>query len=181
MENERDSKNSPGDRLHESLQNLIGLHRQLYEIVKQEHEAITQADTKGTYEAVANKEALIHWIHQAELERQAITLELEDLEPANGGNSVTLKEVILHFQVSRPDLSAKLQSDLSALVVLVERVKRQNQINGNLIDQSLKHINNMKGNIFGETTHQGKTYNQMGQKNQAGGTPHGPRLISKEV
>jgi hypothetical protein len=181
MEKEQDQKTNPGDRLHESLQNLIGLHRQLYEIVKHEHEAIVQADTKATYEALANKEALIHWIHQAEMERQAITLELKDSEGFAEATNPSLKELILHYQVKQPELTSRLQSDLSALVILVERVKKQNQLNGSLIDQSLKHINNMKGNIFGETTHQGKTYNQMGQKNQAGGTPHGPRLISKEV
>ncbi len=181
MENKQDQEINPGERLHESLQNLIGLHRQLYEIVKSEHEAITQADTKATYEAVANKEALIHWIYQAEQERQAITVELKQSEGIEDSNARTLKEIILHYQVKEPALSNRLQSDLSALVILVERVKKQNQMNGSLIDHSLKHINNMKGNIFGETTHQGKTYNQMGQKNQAGGNAHGPRLISKEV
>ncbi|MBU6152691.1 MAG: flagellar export chaperone FlgN [Bdellovibrionales bacterium] len=181
MEKEQDQKNSPGNRLHESLQGLIGLHRQLYEIVKHEHEAITQADTKATYEAVANKEALLHWIHQAELERQALSLELKSFESLPDESNPTLKELIIHYQVKSPELASRLQADLNALVILVERVKKQNQVNGSLISQSLKHINNMKGNIFGETTHQGKTYNQLGQKNQAAGNPHGPRLISKEV
>lgn len=181
MEEQQDQNSNPGKRLHESLQNLIGLHRQLYEITKHEHEAITQADTKATYESVANKEALIHWIHQAELERQAVTLALKKSEGFDEDSNPSLKELILHYQSLNPELATRLQADLSALVILVERVKKQNQINGGLIEQSLKHINNMKGNIFGETTHQGKTYNQMGQKNQAGGTPHGPRLVSKEV
>lgn len=181
MKMEQDQITNPGERLHQALQGLIGLHRQLYEIVKAEHEAITQADTKATYEAVANKEALIHWIHQAELERQAISFELNSHEALDAGQSPSLKELILHYQSTNPGLSARLQSDLNALVILVERVKKQNEINGTLIEQSLKHINNMKGNIFGETTHQGKTYNQMGQKNQNAGSAHGPRLISKEV
>ncbi|NDF15893.1 hypothetical protein EB061_11320, partial [bacterium] len=93
----------------------------------------------------------------------------------------SLKAIIIHYQVARPDLSTRLQSDLHALVVLVERIKKQNEQNGELIQHSLRHICNMKNNIFGETTHQAKTYNQMGQKNQATATSHGPRLVSKEV
>jgi len=181
MEKEQGNVLSHGERLHSSLQDLIGLHRQLYEIVKLEHEAITQADTKGTYEAIANKEALIHWIHQAELARQVVARQLRESENLDNSEIPTLKELIIHFQVKNPDLANRLQSDLSALVILVDRVKKQNETNGKLVEQSLKHINNMKGNIFGETTHQGKTYNQMGQKNQAPSNSHGPRLISKEV
>jgi len=181
MEEKQGHNKNPSERLHESLQELIGLHRQLYEIVKYEHEAITQADTKATYEAVANKEALLHWIHRAELERQSIALELRDSENIDDSAQPTLKEWIIHFQSKDPELANRLQSDLSALMVLVDRVKRQNQINGGLINQSLKHINNMKGNIFGETVPQGKTYNQLGQKNQSQGGTHAPRLVSKEV
>lgn len=181
METLSQNSSSQGEILHESLQKLIGLHRQLYELVKLEHEAITQADTKGTYEAVANKEAVIHWIHQEELNRQAITHLLVQSEGVNVEGSASLRGIIIHYQVKRPELSNRLQSDLSALVVLVERIKKQNDINGELIQLSLRHIGNMKNNIFGETTHQAKTYNQMGQKNQANANAHGPRLISKEV
>jgi flagellar biosynthesis/type III secretory pathway chaperone len=170
-----------GEGLHESLQKLIGLHRQLYELVKVEHEAITRADTQGTYEAVANKEAVIHWIHEEELNRQAITRLLVQAEGVQADEPVSLKSIIIHYQVSRPELTNRLQSDLNALVVLVERIKKQNDLNGDLIRHSLRHIGNMKNNIFGETTHQAKTYNQMGQKNQANSNAHGPRLISKEV
>jgi hypothetical protein len=181
MENTAQNNLNTGEQLHGSLQKLIGLHRQLYELVKIEHEAITQADTKGTYEAVANKEAIIHWIHQEEQSRQAITHLLIQSEKLASEEPITLKSIIIHFQVVRPELSNRLQSDLNALVVLVERIKKQNDLNGELIGLSLRHISNMKNNIFGETTHQAKTYNQMGQKNQASSNSHGPRLVSKEV
>jgi len=149
--------------------------------VKTEHEAITQADTKATYEAVTNKEALIHWIHREELNRQVITQAIRSEENIPSDHPLTLKELIIRFQSRDSELSSKLQGDLQALLVLVERIKKQNELNGSLVSQSLNHINNMKSNIFGETTHQGKTYNQMGQKNQANSNAHGPRLVSKEV
>ena len=178
MEKDISTNQSSSERLHESLQELIGLHRQLYETVKSEHEAIINADLKETYNAAANKEALIHWINQSEKNRQGIALSLaheENLE------APSLREIILHFQTRNFELSNKLQTDLSTLIILVDRVKKQNEINGKLLEASLRHVNNMKRNIFGETTHQAKTYNQLGQKNQGSANAHGPRLISKEV
>jgi flagellar biosynthesis/type III secretory pathway chaperone len=172
--------NTPAERLHESLQELIGLHRSLYEVVKTENEAITNANLKETYEAAAAKEALIHWIHQAEMSRQAVVYTLineEGLDPTNP----SLRQLILHFQSAQPELSQKFQTDLTTLIVLVDRIKKQNELNGKLVESSLRHINSMKKNIFGETTHTARTYNQQGQRNQAGANEHGPRMISKEV
>jgi flagellar biosynthesis/type III secretory pathway chaperone len=178
---DRNPAGDPGESLHESLQELIGLHRQLYEVVKAEHEAITQADTKATYEAVANKEALIHWIHREELNRQAVIRGMPRGTHHDSGREPSLREIIASLQGRNNELADRLQSDLQTLVVLVERIRNQNRLNGELVNRSLGHINNMKSNIFGETTHQGKTYNQNGQKNQAASNAHGPRLISKEV
>ena len=167
MEKQHEGIENPGEKLHESLQELIGLHRQLYEVVKSEHEAITQADMKATYEAVTNKEALVHWIHREELNRQAITQRIRVQEGIPGDHQPALREIISRILPRNADLSSKLQADLQALIILVERIKKQNELNGALVSESLEHINNMKSNIFGETTHQGRTYNQQGQKNQA--------------
>ena len=145
------------ERLHGSLQELIGLHRQLYEVVKAENEAITNADVKLTYEASANKEALIHWIHQSEMSRQAVVHALVAEEGLDVQSPPSLRELILHYQSKNPDVSQKLQTNLTSLLV-----------------------HNMKKNIFGETN-QSRTYNQMGQKTQANANENGPRLISKEV
>jgi flagellar biosynthesis/type III secretory pathway chaperone len=166
-------------KLHEALQDLIGLHRQLYEVVKQENEALTNADVKGTYEAAASKEALIHWIHQSEMSRQAVVFALAKEEELSSPTP-SLREVILHFQSKSPEISNQLQVDLTSLSVLVERIQKQNRLNGSLVEESLKHIHNMKRNIFGEVS-PAKTYNQQGQKNQVSAGAGGPRLISKEV
>jgi len=180
METQKALPEKLSDKLHDSLQELIGLHRQLYEVVKNENEAISQADVKATYESAAAKEALIHWIHQAELNRQTVVYALSQ-EEGISDVTPTLRELILHFQTRDIDVSNRLQTDLNILVVLVDRIKKQNELNGNLVSASLKHIDQMKKNIFGETTHQARTYNQHGQKNNASSNEHGPRLISREV
>ncbi len=180
MEQSQEIKLSISEKLHASLQELIGLHRQLYEAVKTENSAITNADVKLTYEMAASKEVLINWIHQCEMSRQAVVYALSQEEGLEGKNP-SLRELILHYQVKNPELSASLQTDLSSLLVLVDRIKKQNEQNGKLIQASLGHIHNMKKNIFGETTHQAKTYNQQGLKNQGNANSNGPRLISKEV
>ena len=179
-QNEQKTAKSLQEKLHDSLQELIGLHRQLYEVVKSENEAISNADTRATYDAVTAKEALVHWIHQAEMSRQSIVYAIaqeENLET----NTPSLKDLIRIYFSKNQETANQLQTDLSSLIVLVERIKTQNTINGRLVESSLKHIHNMKKNIFGETTHQGRTYNQQGQKNHGSANEHGPRLISKEV
>lgn len=180
MEAEKTQPKNLSNKLHESLQDLIGLHRQLHDVVKSENDAIAGADIKATYEAAAAKEALIHWIHQSEMNRQTVVYAIaheQNLE----SKTPTLRELILHFQPIDMEVSNRLQSDLNVLIVLVERIKKQNELNGKLVAASLQHINNMKKNIFGETTHQARTYNQQGQKNAASANEHGPRLISREV
>ena len=78
-------------------------------------------------------------------------------------------------------MSQQLQTDLSALIVLVERIQSQNRINAKIVERSLENVDAMRKNIFGEVTSENKTYNQYGQKNQASVSSTGPRLISKEV
>lgn len=180
MEPNKNQSSAVREKLHQSLQELIGLHRQLHDVVRTENDAITNADVKGTYDAAAAKEALIHWIHQAEMSRQAVLYTLCKEEGLEGENP-SLRELIAHYQGRDNDIANKLQVDFNSLIVLIERIKKQNELNGKLVESSLKHINNMKKNIFGETTHQARTYNQHGHKNTATTAEHGPRLISKEV
>jgi flagellar biosynthesis/type III secretory pathway chaperone len=180
MKSEPVKINCLGEKLHDSLKELIQFHRQLHDIVKNENEAISTADTKGTYDASAAKEALVHLIYQTELSRQSIVQAIihdENIESKNP----SLRDLIIHFQSKNPELSNRLQSDFNMLMVLVDRIKKLNELNGKLVAESLRHISNMKKNIFGETTHQARTYNQQGQKNEGSAKDHGPRLISREA
>jgi len=144
--------------LHQSLQDLIGLHRQLL---------------------AESKEALLNWIMQSENQRQQVVRKLSDQLSLD--SKTTLKQMILHFQSANPSLSAQLQTDLNALVVLVERIQLQNSQNAKLIAKSLEHVDAMRKNIFGEAQVESKTYNKSGQKNQPERGSTGPRMISREV
>lgn len=165
--------------LHQSLQDLIGLHRQLLDVVRQENEAVLNADSKTLFEVTASKEALLHWIMQSENQRQLVVQRLSDQLSLD--SKTTLKQMILHFQSVNPVLSSQLQTDLNALVVLVERIQLQNSQNAKLIAKSLEHVDAMRKNIFGEAQVESKTYNKSGQKNQPERGSTGPRMISREV
>jgi hypothetical protein len=180
MELERKIPVRLSEKLHESLRELIRLHRQLHEIVKSENDAISNADSKATYDATAAKEAVIHLIHQAEMNRQSVVQAICYQENI-GLKNPSLKELIIHFEKDDFEGSQRLQADLNMLIVLVERIKKQNEMNGRLVAESLRHINNMKKNIFGETSSKAGTYNQSGRQNQGSANDHGPRLISREV
>jgi flagellar biosynthesis/type III secretory pathway chaperone len=180
MELEKNTSVKLSDKLHESLMELIRLHRQLYDVVKNENEAISNADSRATYEATAAKEALIHLIHQSEMNRQSVVHAIA-FEYNLSNQNPTLKELIIHFETESFETSTRLQADLNMLIVLVERIKKQNEVNGRLVAESLKHINNMKKNIFGETSNKAGTYNQSGRQNAGSVNEHGPRLISREV
>jgi flagellar biosynthesis/type III secretory pathway chaperone len=111
------------------------------------------------------------------LDSQAVVYALAEQEDLQ---APSLKDLIIYFQSKNLELSNQLQTDLNSLVILVERIQNQNRVNGALVEESLKHIHNMKKNIFGEVS-PAKTYNQQGQKNQYSAGAGGPRLISKEV
>lgn len=164
--------------VHNSLQELIGLHRQLLDIVRQENAALVQADTKNTFEVVAAKEALLHWIHQAETNRQSTVFQLAERDGLIDTQS-TLREVINSYQKSHSDEAKSLELDLSTLQVLVERIQKQNKLNEQIVEQSLKHLNQMKKNVLNETHQQPTTYTSQGQAQST--KSQQSRLVSKEV
>jgi len=128
-------------QLHESLQELIGLHHQLWESVRLENEALSLADVKRTYEATSSKEALIHWIIQAETDRIRV---VERLASKMNLTAPSLKEIIYALEGSKDSnenqLAQQLNKDLNTLVILVERIKKQNASNLVLVEASLKNV-----------------------------------------
>ncbi|MGZ3700077.1 MAG: flagellar export chaperone FlgN, partial [Bdellovibrionota bacterium] len=62
--------------IHQVLQRLLGLHRQLLDTVRLEREALTQADLKGIQEASVAKQALVEAIRQSDTERMGLVGEL---------------------------------------------------------------------------------------------------------
>lgn len=166
--------------LHACLQKLIGIHRQLLETVRQEHEAIMNAQHKDLQEAVYAKEALIEGIRQQELLRQAVVDKIATLlnRPIE---EITLSIIVLEVQNKDAKFSELLRSSQTALKMLAERVIEQNNYNRDLIKRSLDHVHEMKRNVLGESKPKSQTYTAQGRKSLVGEQNGNARLISKEV
>lgn len=164
-------------QIHEALQRLTGLHRQLMDTVRLEREALVAADLKGIEDATLAKQALIEAIRRSESDRIRFAGELALLwkKPLR---ELTLPVIVTQIQTSHPKLSEQLRSAYNALTILIKRITEQNQENLALVQSSLAHIHEMKKNVLGETTPKSNTYNPKGQKTMGA---KGARLISKEA
>lgn len=166
--------------LHACLQKLIGIHRQLLETVRQEHEAIANAQHKDLQECVYAKAALIEGVRQQELLRQGVVEKIAH-QMKSPLEEVTLSSIILEVQNSDPKFSEILRSSQTALKLLAERVIEQNNYNRDLLKQSLDHVHEMKRNVLGEHKPKSQTYTAQGRKSMLGSESNNARLISKEV
>lgn len=162
------------------LQKLIGIHRQLLETVRQEHEAIANALPKDLQEAVYAKEALIEGIRQQELLRQSIVGKIA-LQWNRPLEEITLSLIVLEVQNQDAKFSELLRSSQTALKMLAERVIEQNSYNRELLQKSLDHVHEMKRNVLGESKPKSQTYTAQGRKSLVGEQNNNARLISKEV
>jgi len=158
-----------------SLQNLlnrhIGLHRQLLEMVRQEHEALTQIDLKEIQEITFSKEALIYAIQVCEKERKEVSekLGVQSME--------ALIQALENNQ--RMEQAKGFRSAFTTLKLLIERIKDQNDQNSTLVENSLEHVQNMKKNLLGLSETRSNTYSSQGQAQGSGESK--PRLIEKEA
>lgn len=159
------------------LQKLIGLHRQLHEVCRTEREALVNADVKQVQEFVHAKELVIESIKQEEAKRIRISAELA-LEMKRPLAEMTLTNLIKETEPTNPQLAESLRSAMNALVILIDRARKLNESNRELIDRSLEHVHAMKRNVLGEAVPRSEVYGSQGQKLPNTG---GARLISKEV
>lgn len=167
----------PLTQIQETLQKLIGLHRQLLDAVRMERDALVQARVRDIEDAVYAKQALIEGIRQAEAARMKFVAELATLwkKPAR---DLTLGNIVIEIQAREPKFAEQLRSALNALNILIKRVSEQNEDNRALVDRSLESIHTMKKNVLGEVSPKTDVYNQKGHKAAATASS---RLISKEV
>ena len=165
------------ESLYVCLQRMLGLHRQLYETCKLEREAFVAADVKLITEQTHAKELVIETIRQAEAERIRIStfLSLEWKIPLR---ELTLSNIIKEVEPRDAPTAEKFRSALTALTVLIERAKKINESNRELVEQSLSHVNAMKKNVLGEALPSTETYGSQGQKLPQTG---GARLLSTEA
>lgn len=165
------------EQVYQTLQKLIGLHRQLLENVRAEHQALVNADVKAIQEATFAKQALIEQIQGAESARLKAMVELSQVwkKPLK---DLTLGAIAIEIQGRDAKGAEQLRSSLNALTILIKRVSDQNTANRALVDRSLENIHEMKKNVLGEATPKSEVYTQKGQRAPGSG---GARLISKEV
>jgi flagellar biosynthesis/type III secretory pathway chaperone len=163
--------------IHETLQRLTGLHRQLLDTVRLEREALVAADIARIEEATLAKQALIEGIRAGESNRIRHTAELAVLlrKPLR---ELTLPNLIVAIQGMNPKLAEQLRTDFNALTLLIKRIAEANKENQALVSSSLEHIQQMKTNILGESVPKSSTYTAKGQKS---GGIQGSRLIHKEA
>lgn len=165
------------NQILETLQKLIGLHRQLLETVRLERQALTDADLSGIQEATFAKEALVASIRIQETRRLQVTAEIAFIlkRPLK---ELKLADLIVAVQVQEPKLSEQLRSALNALTILISHIREQNESNRALVERSLDHVSEMKRNVLGEQNPMRDTYTQHGQKSKNSG---GSRLLSREA
>lgn len=165
------------ENLFAPLSKLVGLHRQLLETLRQEREALVNADKKEIQTAAFAKEATLHAIHAAERERVQATAEIA-LQWKMPLQELTLTRIIQELEPTQPKQAEQLRSAFNALTILIERVREANHYNGALLERALENILVMKNNVLGESMPKTQTYTQAGQKS---GVSQQARLISKEA
>ena len=163
--------------IYQTIQKLIGLHRQLLDSVRAEREALVAADVKAIEEATVLKQGLIEAIRQAEAARLRWTGELAMVWRKAPGE-LTLSNLIIIIQGRDLKLAEQFRTALNAITVLIDRITEQNDANRSLVEKSLEHVREMKQNILGETVPKSTTYNPQGQRS---GGMQGARILSKEA
>jgi len=163
--------------IYQALQKLIGLHRQLLDTVRREHDALVQASIKDIQDATCAKRALIEAIQQTETVRLKHTVTLSMLW-RKSLRELSISQIIIAIQGVDSKGAEQFRTANNVLTVLVQRIKEQNNSNRALVERSLKHVHVMKRNVLGESVPKSNTYMQNGQKSNP---VSGARLISKEA
>jgi len=167
----------PIELIHQILQKLTGLHRQLLETVRMEREALVELNLKDVEEAAVAKQALIAAIQEAEAERlrHVGSLALLWKRPMK---ELTLSQIAIAIQGADLKSAEQLRSTYNALTILIQRISEQNHYNQTLLEKSLEHVDSMKKNVLGESNPKAGTYTAQGQK--ASG-PGASRFLSQEA
>lgn len=164
--------------LAQNLQKQLGLHRELLENLRREHQALLNAEKREIQEITYAKEIVLATLGQVERDRMSLMVRLTDGRLIKATpQSVT--EVILAVQGEHAPLAESLRSTGQALRILIERITKVNQENAHLAQNALKHLDQMKTNVLGEAQRKAETYTDRGSKQT--GQARESRLLSAEV
>src|SRR5205823_5142985 len=113
-------------QIYQVLQKMIGLHRQLLELVRLEREALVQANLMEIQNHTCAKQVLVEAIHQAEKERQNLVVELAGRLKVPP-QEFTLPNIIIAIQGNDSKRAEQYRSAFNALTILIQRISEQNQ------------------------------------------------------
>ena len=164
-------------QVHQILQKLTGLHRQLMEVVRAERDALISADLKEIQTQTFAKQAIIEEIHHTESARLKLMVDLA-VQWNKPSHELTLPNIIIQVQGTDLKGAEQLRTTFNALTVLIQRISTQNKDNRVLVEHSLEHVHQMKKNILGESTPRTNTYTQQGQSVNG---PSVSRILSREA
>ena len=165
------------NELLECLQALLGLHRQLLDLVRREREALVNLNSTVVEECTLAKQELIDQMGRCESRRGLVTAQIA-AQLKRPYSELTLGAIIIAIQGDDLKKADALRSVQNALRILTERIAAQNLDNGRLIESSLTHIQAMKRNVLGEAKPKSQTYTAQGQRSV---TQAEARLISQEA
>ncbi len=170
------------DQLYRQLHQLLGLHRKLYELVREEKTHLIAANVEQIQLVVNSKEVIMSQIVQLEFERHHFISQQVQNFP-EFGKATTLSEMMRQVQHLFPTQVENLQRVYQALRIFLERIIKLNEENRQLVARSLDHICAMKKNVLGADVQKSATYSVTGQKTPLpGGGPLGtPRLLAQEA
>ena len=164
-------------QLHQILQKLTGLHRQLMETVRAERDALISADLKEIQIQTFSKQTIIEEIHHTESARLKLMADLA-IQWNKPIQELTLPNIIIEVQGTDLKAAEQLRTTFNALTILIQRISTQNKDNRVLVEHSLEHVYQMKKNILGESSPRTNTYTQQGQSVNG---PAVSRILSREA
>ena len=163
-----------------SLQKLLGFHRQLWDQVRAERDALVNADRNLIQEVALAKQALVESIRVVESARLKVVAQLEKIW-GQRGTPLSLSELIVRVQGADQALASQLRTQQNALRHLAERIQLTNESNRQLVESSMKHVDRMKKNLMGEVDPKSALYTPQGNKGASGPQGSQARFLSREA
>lgn len=163
--------------LHQNLQKLLSLHRQLLELLRRERDALVGADAAAIEDRAMEKQGVLDQIAFYDNERRKL-LALVGTSARVAADQLTLSRVAIIAQGVQVKMGEQFRSVQQALSHMITRIEEQGAYNRELVERSLETLAQMKRNIIGASEPSPGTYSANGQRSAQA---PGARLISREV
>lgn len=163
--------------LHQNLQKLLALHRQLLDLLRRERDALVGADAAAIEDRAAEKQGILDQIALYDHERRRLIAGIGGAARV-AADQLTLSRVAIIAQGVQVKMGEQFRSVQQALSHIIGRVEEQGAYNRELVERSLETLAQMKRNIIGASEPAAGTYSANGQRSQQA---PGARLISREV